>query len=721
MIPVSTNFLVALSDSALISVETGSVLALLLLLKSIKDFTHSGPQLKTEIRKYYWHYTMWAVVRLAWWAIILLSLMGLAGNLVYLSLAVLGSQPFFASFSIAAALVGIAVVTSLQFLHRLLYLPASLMASSHYNIKRLYPAWSMLTPLRIRMLIICVAGTAGLVLVLAMLQLAAHGDLASASALLLVVVTLMLVLIAANWRVKAEPPQMRATRQGRPNILMIGSDTLRADRLGGNGYVRALTPFLDQLAGGGTVFKNCFVPCARTAPSLLSMLTGTWPHRHGVRDNFVLPEEFDASLPRLPHILAAHGYRTCAIGDWCAADLGKFDLGFQDVDLPFDQWNVKYLVRQGPKDLRLFLTLFTHGQLGKLLLPELYYLAGVPLSRDMVETAKSKLNQLAESNEPFLLNVFMATTHPPFGSEYPYYLKYADRHYQEGSKFVMEKLNDPFEIIRRQGDARAEFDLDQIVNLYDGCVTSFDDKVRELVTHVEQCGLRENTIIVIYSDHGMEFFEHDTWGQGNSVLGDFSSRIPLIIIDPHAPQGTVVEEVVRSIDIAPTLLELAGISPDAAIQGRSLCAAMRTGQSGGEETPALMETGIWLARVPGLHDDHLLYPNIMELLEVPDKKKGTLAIRPEYCNQVVRAKDRAIRTARWKLVYQPLTKGYLLRLYDVQADPECRRDVTIEQPEVTAGLWEQLQAWLAADSTGCLPLYKNDTMGCDSSRSWAAR
>jgi len=716
MNPVAADFLAALGESTLISLGVGVALALLLLLKSLKDFSHSGPQLRAEIRQHYWSYTLLMVARLVGWAALLLTLMGLAGNLIYLSLAVLAEQPFSVGLSAVAALSGIVMVSGLQFLRHLLYVPASLIASSHYNIKRFYPLWHLLTPLRLRIFAAFFMWIAGLSLVFAMIVLEAQENILGASLLLVLAAFLALVLIAANWRVKAKSPRMRATRQGQPNILMIGADTLRADRLGGNAYARSLTPFLDQLAQGGAVFKNCFVPCARTAPSLLSMLTGTWPHRHGVRDNFVLPKQFDASLPRLPHILAAHGYRTSAIGDWCAADLGKFDLGFQELDLPLDQWNVKYLVRQGPKDLRLFLSLFTHGLLGKILLPEIYYLAGVPLSRDMVELAKGQLNRFAESNAPFFLNLFMGTTHPPFGSEYPYYLNHSAHHYQGGSKFVMEKLSDPFDIIARQGDTRTEFDLDQILNLYDGCVRSFDDKVRDLVAHLDKCGLRENTIIVVYSDHGMEFFEHDTWGQGNSVTGDFSSRIPLLMVDPRTAQGTTVNAVVSSIDIAPTLLELVGITPDAAIQGRSLCPMLR-GESADEVPPVLMETGIWLTRVPGLHPDHLLYPNIMELLEVPDKENGTLAIRPEYSAAVIQAKDRALRTAHWKLVYKPLTSGHLLHLYDIQADPECRCDVAADNPDVTSELWRQLQAWLAQEPQADLPPHKNGNMDYCASQS----
>jgi arylsulfatase A-like enzyme len=161
---------------------------------------------------------------------------------------------------------------------------------------------------------------------------------------------------------------------------MIGSDTLREDRLGVAGYHRKLTPALDALADRGTWFENCYVPCGRTAPSLLSMLTGTWPHTHGVRDNFVEDKETCLQVPALAQLLGERGYRTAAISDWCGADLGKFNLGFQEKDLPGDSWNLRYLLRQGPKDLRLFLSLFLRNRLGKRVVPEIYYIGGVPIT-----------------------------------------------------------------------------------------------------------------------------------------------------------------------------------------------------------------------------------------------------------------------------------------------------------------------------------------------------
>ena len=128
-------------------------------------------------------------------------------------------------------------------------------------------------------------------------------------------------IIWTGWQPQARAPRKQPVRaaDAPPNILMIGSDTLRADRLGALGYHRALTPNIDALAATGALFANCYVPCARTAPSLISMLTGTWPHTHGIRDNFVNDEDTRLKVDALPTLLKQGGYRTAALSDWCGA------------------------------------------------------------------------------------------------------------------------------------------------------------------------------------------------------------------------------------------------------------------------------------------------------------------------------------------------------------------------------------------------------------------
>jgi arylsulfatase A-like enzyme len=595
--------------------------------------------------------------------------------------------------AVVAGALSLLLLAALQFSRHLLLLPANIAASYNYRLSRLYPYWQNLTPGGLK-----AASTVALFLLagpplLTGLAVLARGDATEAFAWLCPPVFYGLLGI---WLRPVEAKPVRtARREGPPNIVMLGSDTLRSDRLDGT-HARDVAPNLSRLAGEGALFSHCYVPCARTAPSLISMLTGVWPHRFGVRDNFVTDEQTRLGRDTLASILKRNGYRTAALSDWCGADIGKFDLGFENVDVPKDQWNIKLLIRQGPKDLRLFLSLFTRNRFGKRFLPEIYYMGGVPMNDELGRNARQAISALAAQPQPFLLNIFLSTTHGPFGSEYPYYLRYAEPGYQGESKFVMARLTDPFEIIRRQGEPRGEFDLDQIINLYDGCVTRLDDEVKRIVDHLEQCGLGDNTLLVIYSDHGMEFFEHNTWGQGNSAIADVSNRVPLVIRGLGLPAQPTTTKPVRAIDLMPTLLELAGIAPPQGIDGVSLAPYLHASQPL-PKLEAFSETGIWLTELPGTPADHLRYPNLLELLTVRNKATGTISLKPEYESAIIRAKDRMIRHGRWKLVYQPLRDGHLLKLYDMKSDPGCTRDVGGERPDVVQELWLRLADWIGAD------------------------
>jgi arylsulfatase A-like enzyme len=99
----------------------------------------------------------------------------------------------------------------------------------------------------------------------------------------------------------------------------------------------------------------------------------------------------------------------------------------------------------------------------------------------------------------------------------------------------------------------------------------------------------------------------------------------------------------------------------------------------------------------------------LELLEVPNRESGTLAIKSEYAATIVSAKDRMIRCDKWKLVYQPLEDGHILKLFDVEIDPNCTDDLAANHPEITANLWAQLAAWMSQDSGFESARGKNDT------------
>jgi arylsulfatase A-like enzyme len=191
----------------------------------------------------------------------------------------------------------------------------------------------------------------------------------------------------------------------------------------------------------------------------------------------------------------------------------------------------------------------------------------------------------------------------------------------------------------------------------------------------------------------MEFFEHDTWGQGNSAVGEASPRIPLVIRDPSLPAKGRIDDVVRTIDLAPTLLELCGHPTTSNMDGVSLVSCMGPDHAC-QELDAFNETGIWMADIPGLPETHLRYPNLLELIEVPNRSSGTLAIKPEYYETIFASKDRMIRRGRWKLVYQPLSDGHLLQLFDAVEDPMCKLNLIDQHPDIATMLWQKLCAWI---------------------------
>jgi hypothetical protein len=256
------------------------------------------------------------------------------------------------SSSLAAfsALLGIVGAVTLQFIRKLRFNPGLLVASMHYRMSRFYWLWGWMTPERIYLLQFACASTIFVLLIAASWHMVSQNQTANLIPLWAAVLFYTGTITWAAWLPEARPPRRSPKRDADspPNILMIGSDTLRADRLSTLGYRRVLTPHIDRLSEQGVLFANCYVPCARTAPSLISLMTGTWPHTHGIRDNFVADHETRLRVDALPHLLKPLGYFTAALSDWCGGDMGKFSFGFDYTDLPEDQWNIRYLIRQGP-------------------------------------------------------------------------------------------------------------------------------------------------------------------------------------------------------------------------------------------------------------------------------------------------------------------------------------------------------------------------------------
>ena len=662
--------------------------ALIVLLKSILDFSRTGPQIKDEVLINYRFYTFYSLLSLTFWVFLISFYLAVIGNYLYISLTIIFGNEFSINASIFWSIFSITFFTCLQFSKHLLFNPTSIMLSSLYSMRKFTKLWEKLSPALFRYIHGFLIAVFSLLIILSSYRLI-NNDYYDVLIFYSVNVSALLAiyLFSVMPYTMGKPNKHHST--DKPNIIMIGVDTLRADRISKKRKEESITPNIDAFLKRSLFFKNCFVSIARTAPSLVSLMTGILPWKHKIRDNFASADELNLSVKPFPRILNENGYNTAVVSDWCGSDYGKFDFGFKFKDLPEDQWNIRYFIRQGPKDMRLFLSLFFSNRLGRAFLPEIFYLGGVSKGKYLLERSKYWINRLSQEQQPFYLNIFFSTTHPPFGSEYPYYMMYSDKDYGGESKFAMSRLRDPFEIIESQKEPKEAFDLEQILSLYDGSVKNFDDQVSEILDYLNKNGLDKNTIIVIYSDHGMEFFENDTWGQGNSILSDFSYKVPLIISTPNMFKKIETEQIVRTIDIVPTLLEMIGIETKDQYDGQSLLPIAYEKQQ--LNLDVIGETGIWFSRPPGMKENHLHYPDLLDILEIPDKKDGTIVLKSEYKKSIYEAKDSMIISGKWKLVNQPLATGSIYMLYNRENDPENKVDLSDKFPDIVEVLKKRLE------------------------------
>lgn len=328
-----------------------------------------------------------------------------------------------------------------------------------------------------------------------------------------------------------------------PNIILISADTLRADHLGCYGYPRNTTPAIDRLAGRSCRFERVIAQAPYTVSSHMSMLTSLYPSFHKV--NKINLERLDSNIPTLAEALYNHGYRTWAVtgGGQVSSEYG-FAEGFES-----------YLEFTAPED---------------------------DVKRKVAETM-----EFLDENPKSPAFVFFHTykPHPPYRPLPPYDTLF-DPEYTgtiDGEIATIEAINNG-SIMTTQAD------LDHLVALYDGAVREMDDQLSELFRYLQGKGIDAHTVLIFTSDHGEEFGEHGKHGVHSHTLYEELVRIPLIIHLPRIPrEGITIHGQVRSIDIYPTVLEVAGVQPPAAIQGRSLLPLIKKGKSGREPDPALSE------------------------------------------------------------------------------------------------------------------------------------
>ena len=296
------------------------------------------------------------------------------------------------------------------------------------------------------------------------------------------------------------------------NVLLVTLDTLRWDYLSTYGKSDIATPNIDHLAARGVQFEQAIVQVPLTSPSHASILTGTYPQVHKIRDigGFTLDED----VPTLATICQKAGFETAA---FVSASVLNRRYG---LNAGFKTYNDEMV---GNKEHRLTVVAEIRGQV---------------VTERAIDWLRSR--KQPESPQPFLLWVHYYDPHFPYEPPEPFKSQYAE---------------DP----------------------YAGEVAYTDEQLGRLLEYMESVGLLETTLVVVLADHGESLGEHGEFTHG-VFLYDSTMHIPLIIAGPNIPEGRVIEQQVRSIDVMPTILGYLGLSAGSKVQGTSLLPLLRDEQ-----------------------------------------------------------------------------------------------------------------------------------------------
>src|SRR5581483_4238962 len=410
------------------------------------------------------------------------------------------------------------------------------------------------------------------------------------------------------------------------------------------------------------------------------ILTGLYPHSHGVRDMFPRRELRPAWLDYLPRRLRDAGFRTALVTDYAGDFFPLFDVGFERARVPPTLTLPLVFQREVVSRSPLALALLNHAP-GRALFPVLRYLM---TNSDPERLADEALDELdARDDRPAALFVFFSTTHVPFAAPAPWFRRFASPSYGGAHRYAydVQRLADVTASDRGLPDA----DVAQLRALYDGALAAVDAAAARLIARADG-----DTLIVLLSDHGENLFEpgttthHGKWFKG----GDESIRVPLVFAGAGVPRGVRVAEPVSLVDVAPTVSELARLPP-ARADGRSLVPAFS-----GALAPrdVFVETGLWLSG-PAT-DDGVRYPALPELLEADARDGFQLVLKPRFEDVTVEAKHRLLRRGALELVYVPTVNGVRWQLFDDAADPHHARDLDgahAEEPALQRALLKFLE------------------------------
>jgi len=333
----------------------------------------------------------------------------------------------------------------------------------------------------------------------------------------------------------SEPHLYVRPKERKPNVVIHLIDTLRKDHVGCYGYKKNTTPYIDSLAKRGTLFENAVTQAPYTTSSIASIFTALYPETHRVFGDNRLPSKAGT----LAQELSKNGYLTFAVVDNLVLPPDKgYGRGF---DRYFSLWD-------------------TYGS----------DLPGETPEKCIIETIVKCLE--AADGHPFFLYV---------QSIYPHLHYWGPKEFRD--EFCQEEYKGPMNgIVRSWGpfNVDTDADLQHLRNLYDSEIRCADQLTKDMLDAVDARTGDAERLFVLTADHGEEMLDHGWWGHGHALFGELL-KVPLIFLGPTVPSAKRVVQTARTIDIAPTVLDILGV-PEMNCQGESLMPYVRGERLDGE-------------------------------------------------------------------------------------------------------------------------------------------
>ncbi|MCA9158180.1 MAG: sulfatase [Planctomycetales bacterium] len=442
-----------------------------------------------------------------------------------------------------------------------------------------------------------------------------------------------------------------------PNVLLICIDDLRPElNCYGVDYIQS--PNIDRLANESGMFVRHYVQAPTCGASRYAMLTG----RYGGDSNEALFQRAaritagKKETPSMPEWFRQQGYRTVSVGKVSHHPGGLGGADWNDeaiVEMP-QAWDEQICPSGDWQHPRGFMHGLAHGEI-RTQANEMDLFQSTAGSDDIYPdglTTNEALRQLGnlttDTQQPFFLAVGILRPHLPFGAPAKYMLPYRDvtlppiAHPEKPSGRTTWHHSGEFMKYQRWGhDPNLDTQFaGEVRRHYAACVTYADAQVGRILEQLEAVGAKDNTIVVLWGDHGWHLGEHAIWGK--HALFEESLRSPLLIHVPGSPPDSVksFDTIVESVDIFPTLCELAGLVMPGFVQGESLAGILRGG-------PATEQTAIsYFKQARSLRTDRYRFivhrdghRELYDHAQQPGETENIAQESSELCDELQRSLD----------------------------------------------------------------------------------